>query len=165
MFRSNYIFFEFWRTYEAKQELRDLYVQTFRSHFSEYLDEDLYDRLAFAGNHLLYACSSYVSIHPEYCITEIVTFVESFVECQLGEFLHDFDLPEWSDENYEAIHEKKEEEKKRICVDRKPLSEWKNLPKNESKHQKKSNEQRECPASNPPSHGIQTMYRKAPFVP
>ena len=108
--------------YEAERTLRELYVQTFQSHFSEYMNEELYSKLEFAGKNILYAINSYATLHPRFMITEIVLFVESFVEYQLNEFLNDYDMPEWSDENYEDIYAKKDEEKRQVCVERKPLS-------------------------------------------
>ena len=121
-FRANYILFEFWRTYEAERMLRELYVETFRSNFSEYLDEEIFSKLEFAGKNILYATNSYIALHPEFCIADLLVFVESFVMSQLNEFLNDYDIPEWSDENYEAIYAKKDEEKRQVCVERQPLS-------------------------------------------
>ena len=118
LIKSNYILFDLWRRCEAEQNLRFAYVQTFYTHFPEYVDDDVYDKLEFAGKNIFYGLNAYLSINVSCSMEELIEFIDSFLTHQLDEFLNDYEIPEWCDENYESKEHKKEIERQQIVSSR-----------------------------------------------
>jgi hypothetical protein len=92
-----------------EQALESLYAESFRAVFSQYENDDILDKLQFAGRNVSYAIYAYTHMQSGYSLQDLLEFVETFVLHQLNNFLKDYELPEWSDENYESYYKAKEQ--------------------------------------------------------
>ena len=99
------VMFDVWLFSNAHEEISDMYISQFTHHFREYLNDAIEEQLSFAGKNILYALQAYVSNTTT--LHELLIFTEKIVDIQLENFLYDYDLPEWCDENFEPIEEEK----------------------------------------------------------
>ena len=66
--------------------IKDAYVSKFKEEFSEYITEQIQDKLWFAGYNIAFAVQTYIQTHPRYTLKKLINFVELFTKNQLDEF-------------------------------------------------------------------------------
>lgn len=107
-FISDYLFIKSCGVDSGK--LESVYAESFQQVFAEFSEnEEILDKLKFAGKNISYAIYAYTHMSPSFHLDDILEFVDTFVYHQLNNFLKDYEIPEWSDENYESYYREKEQ--------------------------------------------------------
>ena len=102
--RTNYdVFFKYWLYGEACSQLGEAYTNTFQTYFEEYMSENIGEQLMYAGKNTYYAIVAYEKRTDS--LEDLVEFVQCVIDLQLENFLYDYDIPEWCDENFENMEE------------------------------------------------------------
>ena len=92
-------------------ELETIYIESFRCQFEEYMNEEIVEKLRFAGKNISCALYAYMRLHPNMFVQDLYDFAECLVCSQLENFVLDYEIPEWCDENYEDAYIRKESAK------------------------------------------------------
>ena len=102
--RTNYdVFFKYWLYGEACSQLGEAYTKHFQTYFEEYMSEDIREQLMYAAKNTYYAMVAYEK--RTISLDDLLEFVQCVVDLQLENFLYDYDIPEWCDENFENMEE------------------------------------------------------------
>jgi hypothetical protein len=78
--------FDMWLTCDADMEFGDGYQNTFKEQFEQYMNNDVKNRLWFAGKNIVFAISAFISYKNDATLNEVLDFTEKFVSGQLDDF-------------------------------------------------------------------------------
>ena len=87
------LYFNQWLEHES--DISDGYCQIAKKYFEEYITKEISTQLYFAGKNVIYGIQTFIAIHKEYELHELLKFVELFISKQLDDFDNDYDITEW----------------------------------------------------------------------
>jgi hypothetical protein len=67
-------------------DIKDSYCLKFKEEFSEYMNQEITDKLWFAGQSFEHSVRTFVKLNPTYSLTKLLNFVDMFLTEQLGDF-------------------------------------------------------------------------------
>ncbi len=83
--------------------IKDAYISKFKDEFSQYMNNDIEEKLWFAGHNISFAVQTYINITPNYTLNKLLNFVEEFVRIQLDDFEN------WCEDISSAMYEETSE--------------------------------------------------------
>jgi hypothetical protein len=82
--------------------IKDDYIRQFKNEFSQYMNQNIEQRLWFAGYNISFAVQTFIDINPNYTLSKLLNFVETFITKQLDDF------DNWCDEIILAMPDEEE---------------------------------------------------------
>ena len=84
--------------------IKEAYVSKFKDEFAQYINDEIEAKLWFAGQNIGFAVQTYIDTHPNYTLSKMVNFVETFLTIQLD------DIDNWCDEIAMTMHDEENRE-------------------------------------------------------
>ncbi len=66
--------------------IKEAYVSKFKDEFAQYMNDEIEGRLWFAGQNIAFAVQAYIDTNPNYTLSKLINFVETFLTIQLDDF-------------------------------------------------------------------------------
>lgn len=66
--------------------IKEAYVSNFKDEFAQYMNNEIEARLWFAGQNIAFAVQTYIDTNPNYTLSKLINFVETFLTIQLNDF-------------------------------------------------------------------------------